>query len=374
MKTKNQTAGRKAAPSRLDLKRAMAMLMAAGIVTVGHNTEASQYVRKGGLIIPNANLGVLEDTGIGYKAGQIYLANDARYLDTYYSIPLTTFAVGWRDPNNIEETLNFFAPPVETARRFEWKKATNAEEFLSETDDIRAIGADFKTVDFQGTDVTDRTLNKGLTYIADLDNVRGGDWQNQKVAKLMRRLFRNELRRAIAAASAAATNTAKTWDSTAGKDPDMDIITELVTAATASGVRPNRIAYGDTAWSKRQLSLRAQNLAGQATSSTMSMEQLAAVLGVDKCMVSKERYQSSPTAKTEVVNNLVLMFYAEDGADLEDPSNIKRFYSTFSGEQGGGRVRVYVQQISSKLVAITVEHYSKVVATSTLGVRQFTVS
>ncbi len=45
-----------------------------------------------------------------------------------------------------------------------------------------------------------------------------------------------------------------------------------------------------------------------------------------------------------------------------------------SGEQGGGLIRVYVQQISSKLVAITVEHYSKIVVTFATGIRKWTVS
>ena len=67
-------------------------------------------------------------------------------------------------------------------------------------------------------------------------------------------------------------------------------------------------------------------------------------------------------------------FFAQDGVDTEDPSNIKRFVSQFDAEQGGGFVRVYVQQISAKLVAITVEHYSKVVVTYTGGIRKWTVS
>ena len=152
---------------------------------------------------------ILPDRGSGYEAGQILFANDSRFMETYFSEPLTNYAVGWRDPNNIEATLNFIAPPVAVGRRFEWKKAANAEEFLSEVvDDQRAIGSDFKRVEFTAADVTDKTINKGLTYIADLDNISGPNWQNDKVAKLLRRLYRNELRRGITAISAAATNTA----------------------------------------------------------------------------------------------------------------------------------------------------------------------
>jgi hypothetical protein len=320
---------------------------------------------------------ILPDHGSGYEAGQILFANDSRFLETYFSEPLTNYAVGWRDPNNIEATLNFIAPPVTVGRRFEWKKAANAEEFLSEVvDDQRAIGSDFKRVEFTASDVTDKTINKGLTYIADLDNVSGPNWQNDKVAKLLRRLYRNEFRRGITAISAAATNTAVTWDTTAGKNPDRDLLTDLLTATTATGIRPNRILYGDTAWNKRGLSYEGQS--GTSTAFGMianySPEQLAARLMVDQVMVSRERYQTSASAKSEIVSNLIFGFYAEDGVDTEDPSNIKRFVSAFSGEQGGGLVRVFVQQLSAKLVAITVEHYSKIIVTYSGGLRKWTVS
>ncbi len=320
---------------------------------------------------------ILPDHGSGYEAGQILFANDSRFMETFFSEPLTNYAVGWRDPNNIEATLNFIAPPVTVGRRFEWKKAANAEEFLSEVvDDQRTIGSDFKRVEFTASDVTDKTINKGLTYIADLDNVSGPNWQNDKVAKLLRRLYRNEFRRGITAISAAATNTAVTWDTTAGKNPDRDLLTDLLTATTATGIRPNRILYGDTAWNKRGLSYEGQS--GTSTAFGMianySPEQLAARLMVDQVMVSRERYQTSGTAKSEIVSNLIFGFYAEDGVDTEDPSNIKRFVSAFSGEQGGGLVRVFVQQLSSKLVAITVEHYSKIIVTFSGGLRKWTVS
>jgi hypothetical protein len=308
---------------------------------------------------------ILPDRGAGYQAGQILFANDSRFVGTYFSEPLTNYAVGWRDPNDIEATLNFIAPPVNVGRRFEWKKANNAEEFLSETiDDERAIGSDFKAVEYTQTDVTDKTLNKGLTYIADLDNVTG-NWQADKTAKLIRRLYRNELRRGFTALLAAATNQALTWDTSSGKNPDRDLLTDLITATTATGVRPNRVIYGDTAFNKRGLSYEAQTTStafGQIAA--LSIEQIAQRLMVDR----------GAAAKTEILSNLVIAFFAQDGVDTEDPSHIKRFRSAFDAEQGGGFLRVYVQQISSKLVAITIEHYSKIVVTFSTGIRKWTIS
>jgi hypothetical protein len=318
---------------------------------------------------------ILQDTGSGYKPGQIYFANDSRLIETFYSEPLTTYSVGWRDPSPIESTLQFLAPEVPVGRRFEWKRANNAEEFLSETiDDQRAIGSDFKRVEYTATDVTDKTLNKGLGLVVDLDNVSGPNWRQEKTAKLLRRLLRNELRRAVTALSGAATNTAKTWDTSAGKDPDQDVRDDLITAATATGIRPNRVLYGDTAFNLRLKAHRAQASAGGFASAGMTPEQIAAELMVDQILVSKERYQSGASAKTEIVANKVIMFYAQNGVDTEDASHIKRFVTMHPTEQGGGRFRVFEQQLSSKLVLLTVEHYSKIVVTFSTGIRQFTIS
>lgn len=323
-------------------------------------------------LLNSAESPLIADPGAGgLRPGQIALANTDRFTESFFDEPLTTYAVGYRDPNDIARTLEFFAPETSAPNRFTYKTATNAEEFFSETaEDIRAIGGVFKRVEYTGGEVEARTFNKGLITRVDLTNETPG-WEQRKTAKLLRRLLRNELRRAIALLSAAATNTAKTWDVTAGKDPDQDVITDLITAGDASGIAPNRVGYGHTAWARRGLSHRAQNTAGGFASATMAVEALAGLLGVDQVMVSKERYQSSASAKTQVLANLVLMFNAMGGADLEDSSNIKRFVSPCIG---GGRTRVYLQQITPHLVDLSVEHNSLIAITSTLGIRQFTVT
>lgn len=310
--------------------------------------------------------------GSALRHGQVCLANESRFNESFFNQPLTAYAVGWRDPNNLHATLDFFAPQVPTSRRFTYAEFVNVEEFYSEQDDERAIGAEFKRVEYKSTKTEGKTTNKGLTIRVDLDEVaeRQG-WEQIYTAKLMRRLLRNELRRTITLLSAAATNTAKTWDTTAGKDPDQDVTTDLLTATTSSGVRPNRVGYGDTAWDKRRLSHRAQDNAGGYASAAMTPEQVAAFLNVDRVYVSRERYQSSTAAKSEIVSNLVLEFFALDGADTEDPSNVKRFVTPI---EGGGMFRVFTQQISAKLYDITVEYYSLVKITSTLALRKLTIS
>jgi hypothetical protein len=360
------------------------------------------------------------DPNSGYRPGQVFFANEDRYhpaaydqrlteylngrrdiavqfcnagtfLETYFQEPLTNYTVGWRDPNNIEDSLQFVAPAVPVGRRFEWKQATNAEEFLSEVvDDQRAIGADFKTVKYTGSDVTDKTYNRGLSIIVDLDNVQETGvgagvvpaWQQNAVAKLTRRLYRNSFRRAITAIAAAAVQVPLTWAPTPESadvqppNPDMDINGDLVKQATITGIRNNRVLFGDTAFLYRNQAYGSQNNpAGYLGYSPAGAEAaMAAALQVDRVKISRERYQATTAAKQEIIGSNVYTFFAMDNVDTEDPSNIKRFVSTFDKEQGGGLFRVYVHQISAKLVCISVEFYEKIIITYAQGIRQLQIT
>lgn len=306
-------------------------------------------------------------------SGRIALANESLFNQAYFSRPLTTFAVGFKAQEDLEDDLEFFAPRVAVNRRFEYEVWNNAEEFYSETtDDIRSIRGNFKEVEYTSSKVQAKTDNRGLTMRVDLDEVaEKTGWQEIYTQKLIRRLRRNALRRAIALLNAAATNTAKTWDVSAGKDPDSDVLSELQTCADSSGVRPNRVGYGESSWSKRVLAHRAQNNAGGFASAGSDEEEVARFLGVERVHRTAARFQSSASAKTQIIGNGVFMFSALSSGHIEDPSNIKRFVTPTGG---GGDLSVYVQQVSAKLFDITVEHYELLKMTSLLGVRKFTVS
>ncbi len=323
-------------------------------------------------IFSNMIVEMIAADGGSVAPGMIVASNESRFTEQFFSEPLTTFAVGFRDPNDIQAMLEFVAPVVRVGKRFEFKKAESDQEFLSESDDVRAIGADFKRVEYSGTSVSSRVLNKGLTIRVDLDQVEGQpNWREVTVGRLMRRIFRNEFRRAVTGLAGAGVNTAKTWDTSTPKDPDGDLLTVLVAGAAKSGIYPNRVLFGQTASAKRILTLRSQNLAGQSVSSTLTPQQLADFLGVAEIRTSRERYTTAAQTKTEIVNNLVIAFFAEAGMSTEDASNIKRFVAPC---EGGGDVRVYEQQVSAKLIDITVEHNSNIVVTSTLGVQKLTIS
>ncbi len=305
--------------------------------------------------------------------GVVCMANTSRFVEAFFSEPLTTYAVGWRDQDGLQDLIDFIAPPTETPRRFEYSEFPNTEAFLSDVDDLRAIGADFKRVEYTSTKSTGSTKNKGLTLRVDLDNVdQNTNWRERTVAKLQERVLRNEVRRAITLLAAAATNDAKTWDTTTGKDPDQDVLNAAITYTGVVGLPPSNLLYDLTAWSKRVLSHRAQNLAGGFASAGITVDQVANFVGVQRGAIARHYYQSSPTAKTGILGgNLVLLYMAQPNQTVDDPSNIKRFVTQ---TLGGTMVRVYEQQVTMKLVDITVELYSDIVITSTLGIRKLTIS
>lgn len=312
------------------------------------------------------------DRGSDNQHGEIYLANESRFVESNFSEPLTTFAVGWKDPNDIQATLEFVSPSVPTNRRFEYILATNTEEFLSEVDDVRGIGSSFKRIEFTSHKVQSKTINKGLTIRVDEDNVDDmPNWEQVYTSRIMRRLLRNELRRAITLLSAASLNTNYTWEPGQNTDPELQIRALELAYADAVGLYPSRALYGDGAWVKRQTVYASQNTSGGFAGAQRDPAGVARWLQLDDVMVSKERWQSSTAAKSRVTPDVVLLFLAEANQTPEDPSNIKRFVSNTSG---GTPFRVYVQRINSHLVDITVEHYSQIVVTSTLGLQQATIS
>lgn len=306
----------------------------------------------------------------GFQHDRVEEANASLFDSSHLSEPLTNYAVGWRDETGLDEALDFFAPSVPVGMRFEYKQFVNADDFETDTDDQRAIGADFKEVKETGTTVTDKLVNRGLQICVDEDEVNDDpNWRERKVGKLLRRIKRNSLLRSIAIIEAAATDTAVTWDVTAGKDPDQDVETMLAAAMDSSGMSLNRVAFGETARLKRKLSIRAQTHAGGFANAGMTAADLAAYYGVDEVFFAKSRYGTGAT-KTRVMAAKVYAFTAMAGLDPEDPSNIKRFFRLLDGQ----RYRVYEWRDGAKNYRLAVEHYEKTKLTSTLGIRKLTVS
>lgn len=311
--------------------------------------------------------------------GRIVGFNASLFDQSNFSEALTSYAVGYKDPENIAETLQFIAPAVPSPRKPEYAVFTSAEEFYSPGtgDDLRAIGADFPTIKYTSDKVTKKLLNRGIAVELDEDQIADmPGWEEIYTGRLVRLLDRLSLRRAFALLSAAATNTNKTWSTAAGKNPDGDVRAELITSANITGIRPNRILYGDTAWDTRVASHEAQDNAGGYAAAGRTPEQLASFLSVDGVRISKERYAASQSATSvsEIVSTKVLMFNAQGDMTVEDPSNIKRFTGRVSEQNGGGEVAVHLRQVGDKRWRLAVEKYELTVITATLGIRQFTVA
>jgi hypothetical protein len=305
----------------------------------------------------------------GFQAcGMVCAANEARFTASTYSEPLTAFTVGWKDSEQIEEMLNFLAPVIPVAKRFEFKVSDGEQYFLSETDDMRSIGSAFKRIEFAGESITSRTYNKGLTVRVDHDDVAGDDWRERYVQLLLQRLLRNELRRAIAALETNAASTSETyvWDSSS--NPDSSIRAELEAAAAISGVRPNRIVIGEAAWDIRSDAYDAQNNAGAARAAGLAPAELARKLFVDEVRIMSARYQNG-VVKENIIGNRVYAFYTRNDIMKDEPANIKRFVTPVDG---GVTFRVYADE-HSKFTDLTVEHYSNVVLTSKDGIRKLVV-
>ena len=311
---------------------------------------------------------ILADTGSNNISGQVYAANASRFGSTHYSDPLTAYTVGWRDPENLDALLEQLFPAVDVGRRFEFKKADNAEAFLSELEDTRAIGAEFKRVEYSGTTVNEKTQNKGLTTRVDKDDEVGDGWRENYTGMLMARLTRNELRRGVAILNAGATNVAKVWGNAA--NPDADFRAQLRAAKIEGGIRPNQIAMGGALWDLRSDSYESQNTPHAGRRADMTVEQFASKLAVAKAIVSEALYTVSAAAKADIISSIALLYYARSGMMKDDPSNVKRFTSPTSQ---GSRFAVYIEE-HPKYTDITVEHYSNIVITSTLGLRKITAT
>lgn len=331
-----------------------------------HKAPVVDTVLQNGFFVP---LGLDRGPGLN-PTGLICTANEARFTQAHYSEPLTAYTVGWRDPENVDQVLQRLFPEVVTSRRFEFKKAENAQAFLSETDDLRPIGSPFKRVEYTGTSANEKTHNKGLTIRIDHD--QHDDLQgeiNRSVDRLMQRLARNELRRGIALLEANDATAGVIFS--AATNPDGFVRAMLSSSADTTGIRPNVVAYGEAAWDLRldayEAAANTSSYAGRAAA--MSMQDLATHLMVDTVEVVKARYQSSRTVKSKVVPSTVYGYLAIQGAGLDDPSAVKRFVSN---SRGGQRYGVYVVE-HEKFTDVSVEMYSNIVATG-IGIVTRTVT
>lgn len=313
----------------------------------------------------------------GMQPGKVYLANEGAVNNQFLSEALTQYSVGWTSPEGKLEALLkvLTGEPVNVSKRFEFKKMDNAKAFaaVENDEDVRAIGADFKRVTVQGTTVDAHTLSKGLTLRIDRDELNDDPTAEQTaVAYLKTLLLRGEIVRAFTGLAGAATGgnaITGTWTAAAKEDADAAILTHLQTLADDSGLLPNRVFFGATAWAKRFTTMRASDAVAVSNGAALTPEQLAGLYAVDSVHVCNERYQSGSGKSTLLSNALVLLFNAQASGVKDDPSNIKRFVTKVNGQD----FAVFREE-KAAFVDITVAHQSLIAITSSLGIGKITVS
>ncbi len=312
------------------------------------------------LSVLNADLG--EDLGPGRnRPGLICAANEARFTAGHYNEPLTGYTVGWKDPENIDGILQRLFPEVLVGRRFNFKKALNAQAFLSETDDLRPIGAPFKKLEYAGESVDSHTNNRGLTICIDHDQVDDVEAEKTRsVEMLLQRLKRNSLRRGFVMLDSADNAGGDThFDATTNPDGLIRAMGKL--SADSSGIWPNVYAIGELAWHYRldAYEAAARVNVGAAVAAGRTPQDLARYLMADVVEIVKARYQSTATAKAAILGARIYAYLATQGAGKDDPSAIKRF---ISNGRGGQRYGVYVVE-EEKTTDVSVECYENIVVT-----------
>jgi hypothetical protein len=304
------------------------------------------------------------------QSGVIMAANDANFDSAHLSEPLTEFIADTPDDDGLDVLLEQACPSVPVGRAFTYRKHESAEQFQAaiNDEDIREIGGDFATIKLTGTQVNGRTHNKGLTII--LDNDQGGEdsaMQQRAITNLRNRLLRTELYRLEALLEANDTATTPNWGvSNTAADPDGDLMSAINLGGDARGIDCNTVLYGGGAWVTRFLSLGIGSNAARHQTRNLTPDQLRDLMQVERLVLAKFRRQSAAATKAKIVGDKVYAYHTKAGAMQNDPSNVKRFVTPVPG---GGMFRIYVEPVL-KRTKVTVEHYSSIDLTSSLGIRK----
>ena len=275
--------------------------------------------------------------------------------------------------------LDLIAPPVMTADFFQFAKADDLA-YLTEADDsdIRAVGANFKRIQFSGTTVTDGTVQKGLTQRVDhrtipmINGSRVAGWENNVAAGLKNRLIRAEKMRALSVIDAAANNTAVNWTTNPHTaNPDGDIRKAAERGRIATGLPSTNVMIGSTAQQTRQDAYEAGARTNQGNHGDYTPQQIANYAQCRTGFIETGIKQSKKGAtKVVTLGNVIYTYNAEKSPMVQDPSNIKRCWSP---TLNGGMWMVFVQE-SAAWTDITVFHQSKVIIPISVGIEKLTIS
>lgn len=290
--------------------------------------------------------------------------------------PLQALVQSAATNDDLASEVEFLAPSVDVTGQdgyFSYTDRTGGINTMTSLADLRrAINGSPKLIDGNGTEVA--AFCESFALGSEIDEDRSGDVQlamRERIAEIMDLISLYRLQKALTALTAIATNSAHTWGSSA--NPDGDLRGKIITAHTASGYRPTRAYFDQTAWSLRQGAYEAQATAGAFQGTLRNESSLASYLGLEAIKVSRALAKDSGGTIASVFSSKVLLFRNMASASRRDTSIAKTFWCADNGQ----RFRVHQRQVSEKVwrVAVTFRELTLITGSVTGNpVRQLTIS
>lgn len=297
------------------------------------------------------------------------------------NVQLTNYAQGLSQ-DLTSALANFIAPIVTVPATVGQYKQLDSKNAFQSVDTARAVGGAAKRLEFDATDPTYNCKPQALEIaIDDSERDAAGDLQQQleegKTQTLISGAVVSHEVKVITAAQAAVVASAGlgVWS-----NPDVDPVAELDALiegiATATGVMPNRLAFGLGAW--RVFRNHPKIVARQPGSALIGLSaQQAATMLLNPAIEIKVGVLSKDTTKfgkTKDASNIVgadlFLFYASASPTVYDASLMK----TFMGGNGGvTSVRMYRAE-SNRSDILAVDWSEDIKATSATSGRRITVS
>jgi hypothetical protein len=325
-----------------------------------------------------AALGILPTYDMPSAHGQVCLANDSLISQATFVQEVTTFGIGYSDPNRnqLAGLRDYLAPRRTSGRNALVTVYDETEPF--EVVDYKKVKreplAEFPEVRQRTSRKVSRLIpNRGLSVRLDKDQLLDKpNWQNMHTMWLIDLLIRASILETLALYSAAAVADAWNWNANA--NPDLDVKNAVINGlAPATGFYPNRALYGDGATLQRQIAYEGQNNAGAyAGAVSLTDEQIATRTGLARVRTNAERYQDATGNKSTFLGKKVLLFSAVDQETPEDSSNVVRHVANASF--GGGEYAVFITEPGVKTALITVENYELPVVQHTSGVELVSIN
>ena len=218
------------------------------------------------------------------------------------------------------------------------------EDWNRQDNDKRSPGTEANQVAFGVNSLTYYAQNYALKAVVPVEDMANADPMLLKTLRegksrfLTRKLMINwevRLRDQIFTSTGVGTSTlvASAFTDRTNSDPIGVIQTRLDQIEDATGFRPNNILFGNQAWrdtSRNKNVIDKANKTGvTGAAKDANLEQVKAILGVDKILVGMQKLNSAQEGISQSLGNVwgdnILCYHAPQRASLDDPSYMYSF-------------------------------------------------